>query len=275
MISPFLLTVLLASPVQAINPAPAVTVKVQRVDEEKYALLSKGSPVTLTVNGPAWVRVYTRIPYYPNEKGAKSYKLILSENDDQERFINLETERSSVAKLDGLRLGKWRSFYINAPEGRSIYRITLWRSPNDTVLVRVANEAPSKWQDRIPMSYQSRLELVEDEVIINYYEATQLQPVVLEIDGPRKIKVLTRLHFATATEGEQLYGVTVKEQGKTIKNVTFRTERSQTTTYRNRSDLVPGAVHSFFLSVKKGKHRLEFQVQNAPAAGFRFQAEER
>lgn len=253
-----------------ISPENEVRIKIQTLKEESYFVLTRKQPVEIKVSGPTWLRVYTRIPWTGEKKGTKLYKIILQEDDTRERFITLESEYSKVSRIDKIRLSKWRSFYINVPEGIHIYRFIHWRAPGDTIFLRFTNESPGKWQDITPLSYNTKLELVEDEKVINYYETTPEKPVILEIEGPKKLKIISRLNIKSGAQGEQVYSINIKEKGKTIKSTTYRAHPSETVHYNNRPGILPSNPHTIFLNVRKGIHRYEFYIENNNPCGLRF-----
>jgi hypothetical protein len=268
---------LLCGQISGVKSASEVTIKIQTSQAEAYHLVTKAQPLTVTVQGPTWLRVYTRIPWSAENKGVMGYKLIMQENDLKEKFVMFETERSKVARLGSARLSKWRSFYINVPPGENVYRFIVWTAPADSVLLKFAYESPAQWSDIVPAEYGEKLQAVEEEKVINYYEATRSGPVALEITGPGKLKIVTRLTYAMDMNNEQVYSVVVKENGRIVKNSTFRAYRSETTSYQNRPDAVPSNPHSFYVNVKKGKHRFEISIggSGAEKAGLRFLAKQK
>ncbi len=271
MISVILL--LLINQIANIAPGNEVKIKIQTLKEESYYVLTKKQPVEIKVSGPTWLRVYTRIPWSGEKKGARLYKLILQEDEIKEKFITLESEYSKVSRIDNIRLSKWRSFYINVSEGTHSYRFIHWRAPSDTIFLRFTNELPSRWQDVTPLSYNAKLDLVEDEKIINYFEVTREKPVILEIEGPKKLKIISRLNLNPDAQGEHIYSIIVKEKGKKIKSVNYRAYISETVHYNNRPSISPSSPHGFFLNVRKGIHRYEFYIENGATCGLRFLVE--
>ena len=247
-------------------PLPEIKVRIQTYQEDTYFLLGKDQPAEITVEGPTWIRVYTRIPWHEDWTGTKIYKIIQQTNGQQEKFITLESERSKVAKAGSIRLSKWRSFFINVPKGLNTYRFVHWASPADSILLKYAFETPGKWSDLTPSGYSSKLELTEDERIIEYYEATDLKPVVLEVAGPRKIKVIARLNFTMAMPEDQYFTVDIKEKGRSVKTKSFRARRSETTVYRNLREALPSDPHVFYLDVRKGVHRYELFLSGFPGS---------
>lgn len=257
---------------QTINVTPQyeAKIKIQTSKEESYTILTKNQPVEFKVSGPTWIRVYTRIPWTGEKKDTKIYKLILQEDDIKEKFITQETEYSSVARLDKIRLSKWRSFFINVPQGLHTYRLVYWRAPSDTILLKFASESPGKWQDIPALSYNTKLNLIENEKITNYYEATPAKPVIIEITGPKKIKITSRLNLLTNAQVEELYIVMIKKNGKIVKTLNLRAYRSETVHYSEGTDITPSNPHTFYLNVPRGTHRYEFWLNNGLSCGLRF-----
>ncbi len=242
------------------DPQTAVKIRIKTYQEDTYYLLTDAQPLDVTVEGPTWIRVYTRLPWHPDWTGTKSYKLIRQENGQQEKFVSMETEYSKVARLGSVRLSKWRSFFINVPKGRNTYRFIHWQSPSDSIFVKIAYESPGQWQELIPQSYAAKLELVEDERVIDYYEVGSEQPVIVDVSGPARIKFIVRFHCDPLQTQDRLFALTVKERNKTLKTASFRVHRSETTSYRNRPETSPSNPRTLYLNVRKGNHRLELHL---------------
>jgi hypothetical protein len=262
--------------IKGIIPQAEIKVRIQTYQEDTYYLLAKDQPAEITVEGPTWIRVYTRIPWHEDWTGTKTYKIIQQTNGQQEKFISLESERSKVAKAGPIRLSKWRSFFINVPKGRNTYRFVHWASPTDSIFLKYAFETPGKWSDQSPSSYVSKLELTEDEKIIEYYEATDQKPVTLEVTGPRKIKIIARLNFTMTMPADQYFTIDLKEKGRSVKTKSFRAYRSETTVYRNLREAVPSNPQVFYFDVRKGTHRYElFLAGQVGSIALRIQAEQK
>lgn len=267
---------LLLGQIKSVVPQSELKVRIQTYQEDIYYLLTKEQPAEITVEGPTWIRVYTRIPWHEDWTGTKTYKLIQQTNGQREKFITLESERSKVAKTGPIRLSKWRSFFISVPKGNNTYRFVHWASPTDSILLKYAFEAPGKWSDLAPSGYSSKLELAEEEKIIEYYEATDRTPVVLEVSGPRKIKIIARLNFNMTMPADQYFTIDLKEKGRSVKTKSFRAYRSETTVYRNLRETVPSNPHVFYLDVRKGVHRYELYLAGQTgSAALRIQAEQK
>ena len=112
----FVMALCLISQLQNIEPYKKWEVEIVTKKTEEYLLLTKNQPVSFSVEGPTYLRVYTRIVWPKNNMGSEIYKLILQENEIEENIITLESEESRVTKdMRGRPLSKWRTFYIELP----------------------------------------------------------------------------------------------------------------------------------------------------------------
>jgi hypothetical protein len=264
------------SQIKDFSPDKKWDIEIVTKKTEQYSLLVKGEPITLTVEGPTYLRVYTRIPWSSDFKGSKIYKIILQDNIADEQIKTFESEKSAVTKDKfGRPLSKWRSFYLEVDEGMNTYKLMNWYSPNDTILVKVKYEAPKKWKDIPATNYNSILEAIESEKIVKYYGLTDKHEVTLGISGPARLKVVSRLSYTSMVAGEQNYTILVDDKGKTD-NYTIKCYKSETIRYKNRQDLVPSNARSFYINVNAGWHVLKFSLTGSIAkeAALRFQVED-
>jgi len=267
----------LFSQIKEINPSKKWEVEIVTKQTEDYLLLTKNSPMTFSVEGPTYLRVYTRI-FWPKDKmGSQIYKLILQENKVDENIITMESEESSVTRdKKGRPLSKWRSFYIEIPEGLNNYRLTHWSSPNDTILVKFAYESPRKWTEIQASEYGTTIEAIEEEKILKYYELKRNDNITLNINGPTRLRVISRLNYDEKMIGDQNYTIGIEDGGNSEK-FALKGYKSQIITYRDRKNIVPSSARSFHLNLKEGRHTLKFTLTGtiAESASLRFLVEEK
>lgn len=265
------------SQLKEISPTKKWEIEIVTKQTEDYLLLVKNSPLTFSAEGPTYLRVYTRI-FWPKDKmGSQIYKLILQENKVDENIITLESEKSEVTKdKRGRPLSKWRSFYIEIPEGLNDYKITHWSSPNDTILLKFAYESPKKWTEIQASAYNSTIEAVEEERILRYYELKRNDEIILNINGPARLRVISRLNFDEKMIGDQNYTIAA-EDGGNIEKFSLKCYKSQIITYRDRKNIVPSNARSFHINLKEGRHSLKFTLTGtiAESAALRFLVEEK
>jgi hypothetical protein len=80
-----LLILCVFSQIKEINPNKTWEIEIVTKKTEKYYLLTKNEPISIGVEGPTYLKVYTRIPWFGDIKGRQIYKIILQENDMDER----------------------------------------------------------------------------------------------------------------------------------------------------------------------------------------------
>lgn len=239
---------------------------IKRVTQQYY-LLTKESPIELSISGPNWLRVYTRL-LFPNhfEQKNTKYKIIVSE-EEEEKIVSLETEKSnSAVGPANQKFGKWRSFFIEVPPGINNYKFSLWQAPSDTVAIRFSIEKPKEWQTVALNEVLRPKRIVAEEAgkLFDYYELTSDEPIKLEFVGPLRLKVGARLNYDVTIlggiEGAQKFTILVKENGKELQQAQFRVNKSETAKYRNKPEVIPSMERFFYLVIPEGKHQITFEL---------------
>ena len=244
---------------------------IKRVTQQYY-LLTKDSPIELTIAGPTWLRVYTRLLFKPGMKEKAIFKIIVTEGEE-EKIVSLETEKSnSAVGAAKQEFGKWRSFFIEVPQGINNYKFSLWQVPSETVAVRFSIEKPSEWKSMPPNQQTKKLIAEEAGKTTEYYELGPTEPIKLKLEGPLRIKVGARLNYDITIAGAQKFTIVVLEAGKELQRATFRVNKSETVKYQNKPEVIPSAERTFYLQFPGGKHELEFQMTGtmAKSGGLRF-----
>ncbi|HDM90043.1 MAG TPA: hypothetical protein ENG67_02410 [candidate division WOR-3 bacterium] len=268
MIFPLLLA---AQGVKITGNLKKVKVKILKEIEKEYILLERGKPLSFEVEGPVFLRVYTRLVYPEKAKGTAIYKLILEEDGKQEKIITKETEPSNKAFLDGKKLGKWRSFLIEVPPGRHTYRLGIWKSPSPEVAVRIKRTSPPVWKELPPLRPFTIITAYENEKKTNYYLLKKGESLRFRLQGPGRVKLIVRLNFDETLGEEAGFTVVVREGDKEIQRASFKSYRSEMVSWNERKDLVPGKAETLYLEVPKGEHTIQVELLGtlAPSAGVR------
>jgi hypothetical protein len=271
-----LLMFMMIGQIKSISPNKKLDIEIVTKKTETYTILTNTEPVRITVEGPTYLRVYTRIPWPKENTGSAIYKVILQKNEMDEEIITFESEVSKVTKDKiGRRLSKWRSFYIEVPEGSNTYTILHWSSPNDTILLNFRYESPKEWMEIRATDYASTIETIEEEKIIQYYELAKDGSVKVEITGPTKLRVVTRLNYDTKMLGEQNYTILVNDNGNEAKH-SLRCYKSEIIEYKNRKEVIPSNARNIYINIGSGRHVITFTLSGtiAQSAAVRFLVEE-
>jgi hypothetical protein len=265
--------IFLLTQVSLSTPEKAV-IKIQTAVRDTYVVVTKDKPYTFVIEGPTWVRVYTRLPWKRDYGKSVRYKLILVKNNTDERFITRETELSKVAYIGTTRLSKWRSFYIQVPEGKHTYEIYIWRAPSDTVLVKLSYEPPQNFIDIAPERGFKPVEIIENEKIIKYYELSVQNPLKVKIEGPAKIKATIRVPLKSLEE-QATFTLFAKRDSKLIKESIFSAKPSDHSKFKEIKDAVPSTPSKMFIDIKKGEHIIEFSLKGIERAFIRLQVQKK
>jgi hypothetical protein len=271
------MTLCLVSQLQQIEPYKKWEIEIVTKKTDEYLLLTKNQSMSFAVEGPTYLRIFTRILWPKGSMGSEIYKVILQENEIDEDIITLESEESRVSKdKKGRPLSKWRSFYIEVPEGLNRYKLTHWSSPQDTILIKFAYESPKRWVEISPTEYSSIIEAIEEERIIKYYELKKDGAIALRINGPQRLRVIARLNYDEKMIGDQNYTIMVEENGE-VEKYPLKCYKSQIITYKDRRNIVPSNARSFHINLAEGAHVLRFSLAGtmAESAALRFLVEEK
>ena len=273
------LLVLLISAVVGIGAGLSVTGSAGRVDvnvvrrvDLGYHLVTGDRELEFEVEGPAWLRVYTRVWWPPGAGGTRTYNLSLWQ-DDVERPLDFEAGRSK-SSWSGNRhpVGKWRSFYIQVPAGASAYRLVLNEAPLDTVAVRFSFQKPRPWEP-VGLSGFDRLELAIGVKRETFYRAAvgSQSGSAFTVSGPCRVRLRFRLNFDPDMVGSQNFVATLTKDGRELVGENFRVSRDRVGTWDNAPDIVPSTERTARFSLGEGMHRLHLVVRGtlARSCGFR------
>lgn len=254
----FLFIPFVVGAVVTIGKPDVATISVSQTKEIDYYILTKEEPLTIRADGPTWIRVFSRILWREDMEDGERYKIIVETDGEDERLVRMTAERSDISSVSGGEVSKWRSFFINVPADTHTYEFFLWRAKSDTVFLRFSSQSPRQWEEVVPISYNRRLGTVENEKNVSYYTGNAENPVVVRIDGPRKIKVVSRLTCSAPFLGEKVYGVAIYDNDEVVKRVNFNTERSETVVYKNDPEAVPSIPSITYVDIGSGEHILKF-----------------
>jgi hypothetical protein len=234
---------------------------IQRMDLGYY-LLTANRPLEFEVQGPTWIRVYTRLWWPDGVDWEQQYRMSLWQGD-VERPLAFESGLSkSSFGPDRRRVGKWRSFYVQVPSGVNNYRLKLDDAPCDTVGIRFTFRAPKPWQQ---VEVQGlRLLLADGGDTIRMTRLESGAPLNVTVSGPCRLRVSARLNFEPSMVGAQNFVLTVDRGEQQVATDNFRVSRSGAV-YVNEPGLVPSSRRSLRFNLGEGVHRLSILLSGTLA----------
>ena len=108
-----------------------------------------------------------------------------------------------------------------------------------------------------------------------YFLLTKSVPLKIQVDGPAKVAVLTRLSMPAEANGTEQYSIRVTEGKSILKE--YITSTAKSTSAFDGGQYVPGKARKFSLAVPDGTHTYEFSLinTNLPQAVLRFSSKAR
>jgi hypothetical protein len=243
-----------------------IDIYVQKEVAIEYHLVTSQEPLVFEVEGPAYLRIYTRYLSKDNIPDDQVYKYILQEDETRERIVSHTTGPSSKSRTEGRNVSKWRSSLLEVPPGLHVYRIILWDVPSDELAFRIRPSTPTEWADVAPLGTPAEAVIPEDEKLVTYYVLDAEGSMKVRVLGEGRLKYAARLNFdATLTGAEANFTLGILEDGEPLERRSYATYRSETAQYRNMGDLIPARVETDYLDVPDGEHVYEFKLEGTLA----------
>jgi hypothetical protein len=251
-----------AEQVDVLSSSRRVDVSVIQRMDLGYYLLTSSQPLEFKVQGPTWLRVYTRLWWPDGVDWEQQYRLSLWQAD-VERPLQFESRMSgSSFGPDRRRVGRWRSFYVQVPAGVNSYRLKLDDAPCDTVGIRFTFRAPRPWQ---PVAVPgSGLVLADGADTARMTRLEPGKPLGVTVSGPCRVRVSARLNFVPSMVGAQNFVLTVNQGERQLATDNFRVSRSGAA-YADEPGLVPSSRKNLRFNLGEGTHRLSITLSGTLA----------
>ena len=254
--------------IESLPGRSAVTVSVRK-KSRAYFRLTPQAPLTVSVTGPARLRVISRAVLAERPDGIAAYQIVALEGGKALLATDEQAGAAHGVKAKGVAaLGAGRRMIVQVPDGT--HAIQLMLTGCREVLVRLQREgpagAPEAWVSLTPVRAARSVAVVEGEKSIAYYSILPGEPVVLRVVGPSTLDCITRLDYDATMRGAQIYRLRIAEHGRTLRTVDFHTTKSGAATYAGLANRVPSKFDRFSLPVGSGLHEIEVHLVR-PANG--------
>lgn len=272
-----LLALLAAAPAtagtwEAIERLPGQTpVAVMVGDNQRlYFRVTPERPLTVPIEGPARLRLTSRVDFSSAKVSLVAYTLRVVEGDRVLERQQTESAPSSVVHgAEGKGdVGKSRRMTVDVPAGRHELKIEAGGVP--AVLVRLHQAAPRRGSEATvsltPVDAMRSVLVAEGEKTIPYYSTTPGKPVRLRVVGPTTLELIARLDFDASMRGTQGYRIAISEGGRRVREAAFKTTKATTAVFTNLKDRVPSKFDRLTLPIGGGTHELLVELL-APAGG--------
>ncbi len=251
----------------------------------KYYKLSPNKPIKLRVFGPGRIRFLTRAASQKLSKRSY-YKIIIMKKNVKILSFNLSTTPSTIAKpkekgSEYPVIWKSRNISFKVPQGINNYSFIVSGSVKDQYLGRfifskskskskadlyaakkhlISEELPSEQNDkkkwkrlRIKVKKNFNVTLKVKKKYRTYYRLTYNNPLRFTNEGSGKIKLILRVENTFRMRGKINFRLMIKRNMKLKGTYGFSSFPSETVSYKNEKDKIPGTSRNLILKVQKGR----------------------
>lgn len=246
-----------------------VTVKVEG-KPRLYFRLTPESPLVIPVEGPARLRLVSRVELPQHSDQVVSYRLRVSEVGKELDHSDTEASASDLASdpTGAHTVGKSRRLSFDI--GPGMHHVTVSVEGAPALLVRLHRAAPARGRRSFvtltPIDAPRSVTVIEGERTIPYASVMPGKPVKLRVVGPTTLDLITRLDFDASMRGTQTYRLRLYEGGKRLRDAAFKTTKTTTATYPELKDRVPSKFDRLRLQVGEGVHEITVELL-APKQG--------
>lgn len=228
-----------------------------------YPLSSVRSSI-VSIKGPGELRVLTRARFVARANEELDYRIIYKVDGTEEHMLDVEgVARSDNARYKDAALGNpgdSKDLTLRIGRGYHSIELTLRDSlpqVSARYLFAPRKQKKTKWVSLSPISPCEPVDLFAGEGTSHYYRFSIEKPLKIEIIGPTELRVLTRVENSYNMKGQANYRLQVRQNGQVLQSFQLSSKRSETTSYKNNSKLVPGKAREIVFKVGKGLQQYE------------------
>ena len=243
-----------------------------------YTVLDNDSLV-YDVYGPARLELISRYPVNNKTKKSQKFSYTLFIDNEKPIMINhrYKIQRSIRSVQHPNHYFTYSgNYFFNISEGN--HRIILKPSEDKRypVLLRMLKkdfDKVSKNRNELtPMVFQSNYKVMVEGKPVSYYQLSKNRPLQLDIDGSKKLRILSRLVFDEYMGSNETYRLRVKNGKKVLGTYFLSSERSSTSYIVDIKDKVPGKWRTCEIDIPAGKQIITVEiVENNKSVLTRFQ----
>ena len=219
------------------------------------------------VNGPARIELITRYPSPEKSKKSQpfSYQLVI-DNEDPITINHRYKLHKSIRSVQHPSHYYTYSgnYYINIKDGDHTLTMSTNADQKYPVLLRVIKKrfktSHNKINELQPMVFQANRTVEVSGKDISYYELIYGRPLQLNLDGPKTLRILSRLLFDSEMGAEESFRIRVKSGRKVLGTYYMSTERSSDSRVKDQPDKVPGKWRTCDVTIPAGKRVISVEL---------------
>ena len=219
------------------------------------------------VNGPARIELITRYPSPEKSKKSQPFSYQLVVDDEEPIIINhrykLQKNIRSVQHPSHYYTYSG-NYFINIKDGNHTLSMSANAEQKYPVLLRVIKKgfktSLNKVNELQPMVFQANRIVEVSGKDISYYELIHGQPLQLNLNGPKTLRILSRLLFDSEMGTEESFRIRIKSGRKVLGTYYMSTERSSGSRVKDPPDKVPGKWRTCDVTIPAGKRVISVEL---------------
>jgi hypothetical protein len=219
------------------------------------------------VNGPARIELITRYPSPEKSKKSQPFSYQLVVDDEEPIIINhrykLQKNIRSVQHPSHYYTYSG-NYFINIKDGNHTLSMSTNAEQKYPVLLRVIKKgfktSLNKVNELQPMVFQANRIVEVSGKDISYYELIHGQPLQLNLNGPKTLRILSRLLFDSEMGTEESFRIRIKSGRKVLGTYYLSTERSSDSRVKDQPDKVPGKWRTCEVTIPSGKQVISVEI---------------
>lgn len=231
-----------------------------------YTVLDNDSLV-YDVYGPARLELISRYPVNNKTKKSQKFSYTLFIDNEKPIMINhrYKIQRSIRSVQHPNHYFTYSgNYFFNISEGN--HRIILKPSEDKRypVLLRMLkkdfDKVAKNRNELTPMVFQSNYKVMVEGKPVSYYQLSKNRPLQLDIDGSKKLRILSRLVFDEYMGSNETYRLRVKNGKKVLGTYFLSSQRSSTSYIVDIKDKVPGKWRTCEIDIPAGKQIITVEI---------------
>ena len=236
-------------------------------DKRRMYTIMREDPLVYQVNGPARIELITRYPSPEKSKKSQPFSYQLVVDNEEPITINhrykLQKSIRSVQHPSHYYTYSG-NYFINIKDGDHTLSMLTNAEQKYPVLLRVIKKrfkTPlGKVNDLQPMVFQANRIVEVSGKDISYYELIHGRPLQLNLDGPKTLRILSRLLFDSEMGTEESFRIRIKSGRKVLGTYYLSTERSSDSRVKDQPDKVPGKWRTCEVTIPSGKQVISVEI---------------
>lgn len=246
--------------IKPVNAKTTITTIVAGTGRAYYPLTNKNASI-INLKGPGRLKIISRVRFTGAGTDLLSYTICYRVDGGAKLtkdFRDVHRSGNAVYKNDSLGV-PGDDCEIILKLGGGEHNIKIWSGAEDPKVASRYIFVPSEekkinWIVLCPLTPNEPVNLIADEEEVQYFRFSESKPMKLQINGPTKLRILTRVENHYQMKGRIDYRIQVLEDKKIKHTYQLSSIRSETTVYKSEHSKIPGKAKEIIIDVPKGKH---------------------